>query len=1454
MPEKTIPFRLYAQILIFSAFVALGALILTPIQRAIQGGMIGIRDVLITRLEDQINRKIRYSSISPSLFGSFDVRNVSIMGQDDHPVLTMSRFRVVYSLLGLLRGRAQAIQSVQIDNPLFDFNTTRDNDLIDLFENINRGDDISRQNAAAVFPEKLLVRIRNGKCLILNGRDQFELDTLNLNIEIADSRMILDGRWNVGVTIDKLIGEPVSLYVAMRVSGSCQTDMQEGEAVLSIPAITKDALSASPIAFGFVLEDSVLRVGKLPDSLPLDFSLSYEIEDGKIDAQMECTDFRLREFLSFSGGLEGARQLLDIAGSGTASFERRHDGSLSYSVDLAGTADAGSRSPQAVRASFEVAAAGDEQRAHINTLRLSLPTAEERSEGEDSFFFGDLKFSGSAGLNPFAPEGILSLGNFSLSGVDGLNADIAIHTQDNASGREISISCDTLRLGQVELGALGALLQPAENGLDFAVSARRRLDAGSLALDGRLDTSPRYTQARLRLNSFSAGDLAGMTLPFVKNASVPVPVKGLLNGTVITTEIFLTTNFKNMAYNAPRFVFTNGAGRGLSGVISLSGTDGRFELKDGRFSWGEDTVLVSGKAEFTDRQDMGFSVQTSYRDLKYSVEGAVVDGKSVTIQGAYGLDVRLTASGGGYTGYMRADGFPAPFLGYPAFCSFAAQMRYTNAASWSMNLERFELIDIASPAGPAQIRISGSADQNGVRFPLLYYRDAIGPLNGGADFSWTTDYSGFTGTVEMGDDAERYYVTSSFADERFNLIFSASSMRLDRAFGRVKARADGDLYLSWNAAASFRAALNIRSATGTLYDQKFGASVHAVLDSGELTVNDLNFSFAGIEGSMPRFVISGAQGTIQSEAAVQGIAGGRPIEGGLSLTAGFRPIRSWFEVNEIIRSFNGKLHVEALKYGIGGQPQTFDITFSRSDNVIAVSGGPRNMIRFRMDHDGSFYGGLSSPFPVRGTVVGSIRQGTIDATCGDLYVDLGELFNLLPENLKFYLTGGYINASVDVRGSLTAPEFFGSARATSVRIRIPDVIAQELRPIPFTIAIEGNEMNFGPVSTSVGAGAGTATGWFLFDRWIPNIFSIDITVPRETPVPYGLDISGFVARGNAAGNLNVSMENVTLDITGDVYVNNTEMGVNYEEVANAREGNPFAQVKVPFVLSLTVSTGPVVEFFYPSSRIPILRANPDMGTRLRVTVDSLAQQYSLLSDVRIRSGEIFYFERSFYIRSGILMLRENELRFDPRLTARAEIRDRTEDGPVTISMIVDNAPLRSFTARFESSPSLSQMEILSLLGQNIAGTQLNENTDAALRAISSSLSDLGAQFYVVRQLEQQIRNFTRLDMFSVRTQVFQNALFSAAGLMQPPVDRIAGVGNYFDNTTVFGGKYIGQDMFVQGMLSMRYEGERGLTFAPDIGLEMQNPLFRIRWDFVPTHPENWYVNDNSITLTRSWTF
>jgi hypothetical protein len=340
-----------------------------------------------------------------------------------------------------------------------------------------------------------------------------------------------------------------------------------------------------------------------------------------------------------------------------------------------------------------------------------------------------------------------------------------------------------------------------------------------------------------------------------------------------------------------------------------------------------------------------------------------------------------------------------------------------------------------------------------------------------------------------------------------------------------------------------------------------------------------------------------------------------------------------------------------------------------------------------------------------------------------------------------------------------------------------------------------------------------------------------------------------------------------MEILGDFFMNQTDMNINIDEITANRD-EITRESEFITVIDITITTGPTVEFYWPNVNNPILRVNPEMGTVFKVTYDSETGQYSMDSDIKVRSGEMYYLDRHFYIRQGLLTFRENERQFDPRLTVRAEIRDRSDFGPVTISMIIDNQPLLSFVPRFESTPSLTQLEIFSILGQTL-GIQGIDGTDSTQRVLLASSteimshlfagSDIFSQMMLSRQLERSLRNLLRIDMLSIRTRLFQNTTASFAAMMvDAPLDRDYHLGNYFDNTTVFIGKYIGQDMFIQSTLTLKYD-ENSLSFGgmrlePDIGLELQSPFVNIRWDFYPYHPKNWWVNDHSITLLWSKSF
>ena len=91
---------------------------------------------------------------------------------------------------------------------------------------------------------------------------------------------------------------------------------------------------------------------------------------------------------------------------------------------------------------------------------------------------------------------------------------------------------------------------------------------------------------------------------------------------------------------------------------------------------------------------------------------------------------------------------------------------------------------------------------------------------------------------------------------------------------------------------------------------------------------------------------------------------------------------------------------------------------------------------------------------------------------------------------------------------------------------------------------------------------------------------------------------------------------------------------------------------------------------------------------------------------------------------------------------------------------------------------------------------------------------------------------------------------------------IFSVGNFFDNSTVYIGKYIGSALYVDAMLNMSasdyvdvdYLSTGSLLFQPELGLELELPVMNIRWDMTwdltPGLKFKSYVPATSLSL--SW--
>jgi len=976
-----------------------------------------VRDRIIVRAEDIIGREIRYSSIRPSLFGSFDIRDVHILDKDQigEPLLSVNRLRIFFSLPDLLRGKITAVKGVQLEHPLINMDFIKDRDILELFslaENREQGVNSDKlQEIRDLLPARMDFQVRNG---FFNFRDSFavlRISGMNFDLRSDEIQITLNGKFKTNISVPALFNRSYSANMDVSLNGAVSSGLEEGSATIDIVSMTGEEkvqiFKVQPISFGVLLEGKTLSLSYYSDNQPFNFFASYNTATGALVSGIKLQNFHPAGFVSFSGPWSAGNHWLDHKIEGNAEFEK-NNGDMRYHIDISGGLDG------ALADSFEIHASGSEKLAVVEEFRFSSSVVAGLStgpEGEVSragvrFFQGMFGFRGSIGFAPVAASGLVSFDNFSLTGINSFSTVMNVKT----SGNIISISGENSAMGPIVLDNLDITLTPAENEFGFEIVASRLRETGygrikpeSLSLEASMSYEQQQLDARLAMDSFSAADLSDLFSPFVREANIPAFVQAVLRDVSVTTEIFFTTDFTHILYNTPSLTIAlENDAYGSMGIFSVSGTGNHFSLNEGRFVRADNILLFSAYADYSNPSDLDFAINASYENLSWFLEGRFLDHKTVSIHGSHGLHAFVSAdNSGAFSGYFESNNLPIPMKIQPAYLSFYASVRYDSWDFWSFDVDRLEITDIYRPAGTGRMVISGSVDQDGASFPLFYYSDDISPLYGSADFSWTKDFSDLRGTISMSEGpgrAEYYHLDCLLKKEQFDLQVSATGMRLDRLYTKAgKAIVDGEFSIIWDMPASYRAIFRLNSFKANIYDTEILVSAIASLDSNEFLMRNLNFEFAGLNAKISSLSLNLDGNIAVTGANLQGHINENNVEGTFDFAARFRPVDSWLEIAQSINSFDGTLHVDNFRYADIASAEPFDFQFAHNYGAFSVSGGPKNMLRFQADSEGNFYAALSGPSPVRGSAIGSVRDDYIDARCSDLYVDLAGIWALAPK-------------------------------------------------------------------------------------------------------------------------------------------------------------------------------------------------------------------------------------------------------------------------------------------------------------------------------------------------------------------------------------------------------------------------------------------------------------------------
>lgn len=403
----------------------------------------------------------------------------------------------------------------------------------------------------------------------------------------------------------------------------------------------------------------------------------------------------------------------------------------------------------------------------------------------------------------------------------------------------------------------------------------------------------------------------------------------------------------------------------------------------------------------------------------------------------------------------------------------------------------------------------------------------------------------------------------------------------------------------------------------------------------------------------------------------------------------------------------------------------------------------------------------------------------------------------------------------------------------------------------------------------------TAEGYTVFEADLAFIdYSIlmgagNIALPVSFPVPN----LGLVISGSIRGDLTFSGIPNGIGISGSGFISDT--AVDFELPDDLPE---WYQRPSRTNLDLDLTTERNVAFSFPSAENPILEANIQPGQNIVIHLDEIVGDFSLSGSVDIRSGTIYYFRKDFYITEGSLSFPEGQFRngmeFSPVINLRAKIREYDSDGnAVDVFLVLDNASLDNLNPRFESVPSKSAAEILQLLGENFLGaTGTGDATVSSVASLAVAATDVISRMGLVNTgtsfgLSRSIKQSLGLDMFSIRSNIVQNVFFEA--LPGYEVSSVASpLARYLDDTSLFFGKFLTDDLFLQGTVHLTAQSQHGadvlqrirfinddLWVDTELSLEWTTPLATFTIFTQPTELSIFGISDTigiSVTKRLAW--
>ena len=1447
--------RVRSYIMIF--LVVLSFFLVFPIKKGLMSFIDNKVTVVTDMIYEKTGLKISYKSLSPSVLTSFYVKNISIFNDEGKNVLDIDNVHVNYNIFKLIKlDIKNGINNVVLDGINLDLNDLLR--IIQLFHDKSAETEFNLEEILKYIPKNVALKNLNLSYgnddieALLNVKDLFISDNSN------NRSLELDLNSSLNVNLPKMEQRITTKLAAL---GSITSDFDNSQMNIKLSDIKGNDFNIEKLNLHAGYNDNNVEIHTFQVSTPVSVGATYNIEKNNLDVKLVSEKIKPVSIAASSFPTLDLEMFKDVelATSTVVSFDFNNKDIKYDSVNDITLPQ--SLFPGGMDVVLNVNGDGKK----LNIKNLSLNSRICKADANLDFVFDTFQMSGNINL-PY----------FVLPGGNTISTAIYFSPQRKGfSGIAPSLSIGEKLFSDVHLNFI-----PNKDSLDFSIkledeSENNDEDQGVIEVAGSYLMDSKYIQTNLSLKSFPVGSLTNAAAEFLpqKNRQQLIDMHETFSPFILSGDMYLSTDLKSLSYNVPYLIVANTQEDNQVVMLSLNGNEQNIQVDQFSLAYGKIGLQANAFIDRNpDTSDLFFDANITSSSIPYHFTGTIMP-EIITIMGDYDTNLELRFNDDNIDGYLEINDLPINLFNKSFVLSTYSELNYDKEYGPSVKIDRFdvEMIDTEKTINPKLV-LSGSATQYGVQIDSLAYSDYYSTLEGQAGVMLdlkenvleaasinvnlqnplSSENIVLTGNVSNPDRLELSGETL-LNDIYLDIQAQLNDFCLDRF---VKEKNNKNLITASVFASGTvmhpSVTVGVENLNAVLGGTLLKANGNILLEDRDFSVIDFDLGFGGIEAGDIQVNASLNDMTIDSSFNLYVDMGGTDIKTPVKLNVKNTKISE----DGALESFDASLKASKVDGSFMKKSFPMELYINHSKAGTSLKSSKNIGLSGFLDPDGIFQLDLDNGAFLSAKADGYISPDVTDIVLYDINANLGKLFKYINLDDFVMFDDGDLTGELVITGSMLAPDIDGNLLITLPVFKLPFITPEKLSTDEVNVEVVDNVIKLPETVFKARKDELLQVSLNMYlNKLIFDYLEGEVKTVGEKLFPANLFLGVMDIVGNVNLDAKVFIQDSVISITGDVFGEDMEFNSGISSVTNVIKSTASGiEVPVKFKIDLNAILGTHASANFS----PVLRCILVPNTKLRLFMDQSTGEFFIDGELKIRSGDVAYLNRNFYIKNGSIKFNEDDIA-NPLVTLVADTREQDINGDsVKIILEVDNQYLMDLKPKFRAEPAKSEMEIQSILGQLAVG-----DSDNAKDLIFAA-GDYAFQTTFVRRIENKLRDLLNFDIFSLRTNVLQNTL--NWGMSGNLTKETFSIGNFLDNSTVYIGKYLGSSLYLDAMLHVSFEHDNlsditssgSVLFQPEVGLEMESPFANIRFNLAPDMnsliKNNQFVPSTSVTLSWDFTF